>query len=113
MSRTELLDQPMLPPPPGVKSNFDRPATRIPSYNVIIIIPLVLASLLVFLRIYTRAWISKSLGWDDYTSIISLLLDIPFCVGLLLTPLYGAGHHAWDVQLKKYTPLVKASTRLV
>ena len=113
MSKKELLDQPMLPPPPGVKSNFERPVTRIPSYNAIIIIPLILASLFVVLRIYTRAWISKSLGWDDYTSVISLVLDVPFCIGLTLAPLYGAGYHAWDVQLKKYTPLVKASTQFV
>ena len=60
-----LLNGPAGTPPAGVQSNFDNPA----NLNTIIIIvktlALTLTTLAVLIRIYTRHYLSHSMGYDD------------------------------------------------
>lgn len=52
-------------PPPGVASNFINPSSVA---NAIIIVQAVFLTLMlgfVTLRIYTKAFLIRSLGWDD------------------------------------------------
>ena len=58
-------DQPLSPPPPGVKSNFTHPDSR--AYQVYISAGLCLALICVFvsLRFYAKVAIMKNLRWDD------------------------------------------------
>lgn len=61
----DLSKIPLMQPPPGVTSNFINPPSLA---NVIIAVQAVFLTLmlgLVILRIYTRAYLTRSLGWDD------------------------------------------------
>lgn len=66
---------PAAPPPDGVVSNFsDPPSQKKPIFIVNgVFIPLMVIS--VAIRIYTRKYISGSLGWDDcMCSVVHYLL---------------------------------------
>lgn len=59
---------PALPPPLGVQSNFENPESQ----SHITVIPCAvivgIMIILVFIRMYTKVYILKSLGWDDCMS---------------------------------------------
>ncbi|KAL8942235.1 MAG: hypothetical protein Q9211_001479 [Gyalolechia sp. 1 TL-2023] len=56
------------------------------------------AVIIVLLRCYTKYFITKSSGWDDYTCILALLFAVARtavdCVGRYEL---GAGRHFWDI----------------
>ena len=54
-----------LPPPPGDSANFVDPPTRTKSTIALHTVYLTVVTFCVVLRIYTRRFISHSLGWDD------------------------------------------------
>ena len=56
---------PAIPPPPGVTSNFVNPHTRAPVAIIFISIAISLMWLVVMTRLYSKAWILRSFGWDD------------------------------------------------
>ena len=60
-----LETEPVMPPPPGVESNFDDPESYAP---VVIAVSSVFTSLMiiaVLVRILVRSRIHKQWGWDD------------------------------------------------
>ncbi|KAI9695409.1 MAG: hypothetical protein M1836_006461 [Candelina mexicana] len=82
-----------LKPPPGVKPNFVNPETRAPSLINANIAMMVLGSIALLARLYARAFLSRSLGWDDYTAVAALLqqsyklmLDWEDINGMFLSP---------------------------
>lgn len=52
-------------PPLGVVTNFEDPPSKAQTVYIVMSICLVLVTLLVAIRVYTRARITKSLWWDD------------------------------------------------
>ena len=57
---------PVLPPPPGVKSNFDHPKTNERPLRIVLITFSCFATVAVLIKIYTRKMISQQKwGWDD------------------------------------------------
>ncbi|MCJ1438481.1 hypothetical protein MMC27_007871 [Xylographa pallens] len=48
-------------------------------------------------RIWTRAFILKSLGWDDYISLITLSFTIAYSIVLIYATQYGMGSHIWNM----------------
>ena len=58
---------PAIPPPPGVVSNFENPETLASSIIGVNVTFLSLMLIVVFIRIYARSFIVRSLGWDDCT----------------------------------------------
>ena len=61
-----LADLPGLPPPPGITPNFVDPYSRWRLYTVTISITLVVTTLLVLMRTYTKYAINKfGLRWED------------------------------------------------
>lgn len=59
--------KPAVDPPPGVISNFDNPASRGQGVIVAGVVLLLLSLLFVSIRLYTRIWVTRALGWDDCT----------------------------------------------
>ena len=59
------LDTPALKPPPGVIPNFDNPAGVQGEIFATLIVCLVVSTIFVWSRLYTRYFIIKSQGWDD------------------------------------------------
>jgi hypothetical protein len=65
-SMAELLDGPAAPAPPGLTSNLQNPPNR--NHDVIFIIALLgiaVSTLLIFIRIYTKAFLAKIFSIDD------------------------------------------------
>ena len=61
----DLSQMPALEPPPGVKPNFTNPESRAP--DVLLTTGIITALMLIFvlLRLYTKAVVLKSFGWED------------------------------------------------
>jgi hypothetical protein len=60
-----IWDQPTIPAPPGVTPNLVNPYTMHP-YNVLTqSVCLTIATLLVWIRIYTKKFVLDGLGWED------------------------------------------------
>ncbi|KAI0544538.1 hypothetical protein F4679DRAFT_591313 [Xylaria curta] len=101
-------------PPPGVISNFVNPPTQAPilSTGIYVIIPLML--LFFSARIFTRAYVTRALGADDYLCIIAtaaILAHAGVLVGILnLKPFTPLGRHQWDIPVaaisNMYTELI-------
>ncbi|KAI4119441.1 MAG: hypothetical protein LQ338_007276, partial [Usnochroma carphineum] len=88
---------PALSPPPGVESNFENPQSRssltvIPSAAIVGI-----TIILVFTRMYTKVYILKSVGWDDYTCMFATLSSVVFLGFLMALYEFGFGVHQWDI----------------
>lgn len=60
-----LSDIPIEAPPPGIMPNFINPETRAPIVIAITAICLALIWPAFGLRVYSKAYVSKSFGWDD------------------------------------------------
>lgn len=60
------LDQiPAYPPPPGVISNFKNPVSLAKPLVIVNVMFLSLMMIFVGIRIYTKGYIVRKLGWDD------------------------------------------------
>ncbi len=76
--RGDPATTPVLAPPPGVKSNFVDPYSRGPMLVQLNAILLTLVMLFFMMRMWTRVFITRSLGWDDcefQRSDVRLALD--------------------------------------
>ena len=71
----DLTQRSLLPPPPGVKSNFANPETRGDTYKPVIIGFATLGTVAVLLRLYARARIVRKIGPDDCMSDVFPLAD--------------------------------------
>jgi hypothetical protein len=60
----DLATTPLGPPPPGVTPDFNAQDSA-PSIRILCIVLLVLITLFTSARVYTRAAVLKSFGWDD------------------------------------------------
>ncbi|KAJ8129908.1 hypothetical protein O1611_g3725 [Lasiodiplodia mahajangana] len=95
------------PPPPGITPNFTNPPTQAPLLRngIYVILPLVLLFLLA--RIYTRAFISRVFGIDDYICIVSataIFAQGGVLLGLLnLKPFTPLGRHLWDIPVAAFS----------
>ncbi|KAI0521860.1 hypothetical protein F5B22DRAFT_506582 [Xylaria bambusicola] len=98
-----LLDQiPALPPPPGVKSDFNHPETREELARIVVGLTYGLMLIFLALRIYARVKFTNSLGIDDYLSLAAGASITAF-TGLSLS-LFGnpLGPHQWNVPLSHF-----------
>lgn len=94
----------VIPPPPGVNANIVNPEWNGQILDVVGILFLVLSTLFVVLRLYTRIRIVKNVGLDDYLIVVAVLVNIPF-VGLALAQNHlGGGNHLWDIPLSSFSP---------
>ena len=58
------------PPPPGITANFNAPNVNGTGYIVVTIFGLVFATILTLMRLYTKAFIKRRLGWEDCKFLI-------------------------------------------
>ncbi|KAL9029582.1 MAG: hypothetical protein Q9196_002191 [Gyalolechia fulgens] len=67
---------PALLPPAGVQSNFEDPKTR----STLTLIPCAaivgVMIIVVFMRMYTKVYILKAVGWDDYTCMFAAVCHV-------------------------------------
>ena len=62
---SSFQDLPFLPSPPGQMSNFENPSTQ--ALVIILVCSLCLALMwpLFLLTMYSKAWVTRALGWED------------------------------------------------
>ena len=60
-----IWDQPTILPPPGVKPNLVNPYTLHPYGVLTQSVCLTIATLLVWIRIWTKKFVLDGLGWED------------------------------------------------
>jgi hypothetical protein len=102
MAATTALLLPAVTPPPGVTSNFEDPPSKAHIIHIVFSVCLGLVTLLVAIRIYTRACISKPLWWDDLASLLAWVFFIAL-VGVTFGAVEnGGGVDAWNVSKETY-----------
>jgi len=67
----------------------------------------VLAFIVVFLRVYTRFFLIRSPGPEDYTIILSMTCSILLTMGYGIQVKYGIGQHVTDIPQEFMVPLFK------
>ena len=60
-----LDDYPLQPPPSGQTSNFIDPESRGPVIVAVCCAVVSLMWLILLLRLFSKAWIIRKVGWDD------------------------------------------------
>ncbi|KAA8570969.1 hypothetical protein EYC84_000344 [Monilinia fructicola] len=97
----ELLQGPALNPPPGVTPNFNNPYTLLPAADAVKIATTVLATLAIFIRIYTKWRIIRVVHLEDYIAVAAWGGYIVFIVTTGFDP-NVFGRHQWDIRLKNF-----------
>ncbi|KAF7945785.1 uncharacterized protein EAE97_004823 [Botrytis byssoidea] len=100
-SQIELLEGPALTPPPGVTSNFDNPYSLRPAADAVKIVTTILATLAIFIRVYTKWRIIREVHLEDYIAVAAWCGYIVFNVTTGFDP-NVFGRHQWDIRLKDY-----------
>lgn len=71
--------------------------------NAALIVNIIFMSLsvpVVALRIWTRAYMRRWLGWDDFWCVVGLIFAVGFSVATILADyVYGSNVHIWDIQI--------------
>ena len=75
----------------------DPPESRAHLIVVVSIIAPCITTVFIAARIWTRAFILRSLGWDDCISLLTLAFAIAYSVVLVHATQYGMGNHIWDL----------------
>ncbi|KAI9749034.1 MAG: hypothetical protein M1815_002773 [Lichina confinis] len=79
----DLDTTPLRAPPPGVKPNFTNPESRGSEYKFLYVFILVVSAAFTFLRMYTRIWVTRCVGADDWVAAAGL---VNYAVYLLYIP---------------------------
>ena len=89
---------------------YNKPPSIYWKVNVADYVVLVFALLAVAARFYTKIYITKSSGWEDYTSMISLIAFTTFTISDFIRAFrFGAGRHTWDLPPELYNGNLTAS----
>ncbi|APA11311.1 hypothetical protein sscle_07g060810 [Sclerotinia sclerotiorum 1980 UF-70] len=88
---------PLFPPPPGVISNFVNPPSRATLVISICSIALGLMWLIFLLRIYSKTFISHSLGWDDVVGTVAALGTTVYASNTIWEMNF-LGPHGWNIR---------------
>ncbi|PWY74322.1 hypothetical protein BO70DRAFT_381417 [Aspergillus heteromorphus CBS 117.55] len=95
---------PAMAPPAGTTSNFVDPPSDGTRFLVVNCIFLPLAVIALAVRTWTRVVVVRSVSWDDYIMIVSVILSCVLSAVTLRMLNYGLGRHMWDVPEDHYTP---------
>ncbi|MCJ1468270.1 hypothetical protein MMC07_006898 [Pseudocyphellaria aurata] len=99
MNQTLLAEEPALPPPPGLHSNFDNPSSLDRLFVGALILMLSLVSLAVVARLVAKIYIMKSMQSEDYLSVAAWLGFIPWMALSFVLCKFGGGRHQWDISV--------------
>ncbi|KAL9110467.1 MAG: hypothetical protein Q9227_005011 [Pyrenula ochraceoflavens] len=60
----------------------------------------ILSSLFVFLRLYSRAYLTRNLDWDDLASVLTLVSSIAYSILISFATYNGMGRHEADMTVE-------------
>ncbi|MCJ1385948.1 hypothetical protein MMC17_009073 [Xylographa soralifera] len=112
--------KPVAPPPPGITPNLNNPPNMQAVNITIVVICLTITTPIVCMRLYTKFFITKARGWEDYTmfaawvyspqdsiaiinislSVLMQFLSVCFAVVGILFAQVGAGVDGWNLRLR-------------
>jgi hypothetical protein len=98
-----LATTPLIPPPPGKKSNFAHPESRANELVVTSSIFLVFVVAFSCNRVYVKLRLKKKVNWDDGTLMVAFLLTIVYYATGIVGAKHGTGQHFWDINLLQAT----------
>lgn len=100
---SQFGDFPALIPPPGVTSHFKDPYSRGPDVVIASSICLALMLSMVILRFYTKLFIKRIWGLDDYLCIVATIGAIGFAAVSISLAKKAVGPHQWNVSVSHFT----------
>ncbi|KAI0430581.1 hypothetical protein F5Y09DRAFT_307305 [Xylaria sp. FL1042] len=95
------LNGPVIPPPPGIESNFDNPPNRNTLGKAVDLTSLALATIFFLLRVFTRIKLRSRINLVDVLSTLAYILWVPYVyINYRLT--YSGGYfvHSWDIRIR-------------
>ncbi|OCK80099.1 hypothetical protein K432DRAFT_298367 [Lepidopterella palustris CBS 459.81] len=97
-----------VPPPPGITPSFHGPLNEIQQKVIeVYSITLAIATIALGLRFYTRGWIVRSFGLDDYAVGLAWILSV-VSFGLSFRSVhFGFGRHIWDISSSDFAYYLK------
>ncbi|KAL8637703.1 MAG: hypothetical protein Q9228_005053 [Teloschistes exilis] len=88
-SNPALAKYPLASPPPGVIPNFVNPESHAYQLIITVAVCLALVVIAVSMRLYTKQFITKSMGWDDSTFYNPAIFVIKLSIFLLYLRLFA------------------------
>ena len=85
--------------------NYVNPPNRGPGLEIICLVFSNLAVFVVATRIFSRLFITRAPGWDDFLIVVGLVFGIAMTVMIIVSnKLYFSGRHIWDVPPSTFSP---------
>ncbi|KAI9830791.1 MAG: hypothetical protein M1826_004425 [Phylliscum demangeonii] len=103
---------PGIPPPPGVAPDFHHPNSLAKYCILTPVLALAFSTLFVFMRMYTKLYITRSPGWDDYVALFAWVFAVAYSSVSLAQLPFGLGLHSWNIPRDKYIRLSQLSNVL-
>ncbi|KAH8650551.1 hypothetical protein BGZ60DRAFT_192892 [Tricladium varicosporioides] len=91
-------------PPPGVQANFVNPETQTTGIIALHTTCLVITTLCLAIRLYTRKFITRAISLDDYCCFFAWCLNVAFSGLNLQADAQGLSRHFWDLPRSQFTP---------
>ncbi|PLN78833.1 hypothetical protein BDW42DRAFT_201964 [Aspergillus taichungensis] len=102
--------EPVIPPPPGITSNFEHPHDALHTVNKVTqILCLVVTTVVVIIRALVRIHLHRSVTLEDYATFAGWAMFTGFCACMLVLNKHGGGYHGWDVPKSNLISFQKAS----
>ncbi|KAK3934188.1 hypothetical protein QBC46DRAFT_400496 [Diplogelasinospora grovesii] len=99
MGAATIFDIPAMQPPPGLQSNFDNhPASLFPVILGVGVSTMVLMTIAVGIRIYTKSMILKDMRREEYFAIVATAGIILWDSIFIHVSLRGFSRHLWDIR---------------
>ncbi|KIX10632.1 uncharacterized protein Z518_01716 [Rhinocladiella mackenziei CBS 650.93] len=98
------------PAPPSVIAswpmpNYVNPETRGPALGYVCIIFSALGIVAVIARLYSRLYMTRAPGLDDFLVVFALLFAMALAVLVIIgNKLYYSGRHVWDIPISAFKP---------
>ncbi|AEO68745.1 uncharacterized protein THITE_2118352 [Thermothielavioides terrestris NRRL 8126] len=93
----------VMPPPPGVTPDFHHTTPTQISFIAVFAVTFALATIALLLRVYTRAFVVKSLGLDEPLLISAWAVTLVFFIESLKAMPAGFGRHLYEVTATQLT----------
>ncbi|KAF7513246.1 hypothetical protein GJ744_010642 [Endocarpon pusillum] len=100
-----LLDGPAGKPPEGVVPSFPALSNLYEISITTILLGIVITTLLIFIRLYTKLHLIRSKAYEDYVVVLAWLCHVGYTVPCIFCARNG-GFPIWDIQLKRYFALL-------
>ncbi|PGG99512.1 hypothetical protein GX51_06252 [Blastomyces parvus] len=101
---------PIIPPPPGVTSNFDHPTDVLRTVNLVTqYLTGAIVTIFVATRLIIKFYRYSRFEIEDYATTISWFFFIGYCTCVALLSYHGGGYHAWDVPKSEQQKFQKIS----